>query len=72
MQKEGEIVIPFWGIRCQGCDLMHPTAMYREGDTIGRFQPEEAFKYRCPRDDKAYEYRGKDERVFDYRLVWQQ
>jgi len=72
MQEEADSGIRFWGIRCRGCGKMHPTAMHRNHDTIGRFQPDEAFRYKCPRDDKTYDYHGRDEEPFDYHLVWQQ
>jgi len=56
--------IPFWGIKCKGCGETHPTGMHRTGDTFGRFKPEEKFGYKCPRDDKLYEYLGRDEQVY--------
>jgi hypothetical protein len=56
----------FWGVKCKGCGGMHPTAMFRKGDTSGRVGPNEPFEYTCPRDNKAYEYLGKEERTYDY------
>ena len=43
---------------------MHPTAMYRQGDSSGRFKPDVAFGYRCFLDHKIYAYFGKDETLY--------
>jgi hypothetical protein len=56
----------FWGIKCKGCRWMHPTAMYRRGDTHGRFELNELFRYECPSDGESYEYRGKDEELYHF------
>lgn len=58
----------WWGIVCKGCGQKHPTAMYMKNDTIGRFNRRESFKYRCPDNDRTYEYVGSDEIVFNYTL----
>lgn len=48
---------------------MHPTAMYRRGDTHGRVEVNEIFRYVCPKDGESYEYQGQDEELYLSQIV---
>ncbi len=57
----------WWGIRCKGCDNMHPIAMHvRTDKTSPRFKKDERFGYRCFRNGKRYSYVGAEQQIFDY------